>query len=342
LLLLLLLLLQHCQCGAHDSPRLCCAVLCRALCCAGYTSLAGRCIDGCRIGRVDCTVEEKVGAMDWAQAFFAPGAPREPAPEPEALVDAAFTEADSRLEELWRAYYDSTLATDVAKRDAHFDELVQLFLDRYQHWHPEKGVEGGATSSVTGHPVLVLGALGCRFKATVHAACEAAGRPYDGTSRALPRPELLHLLAVLSRSGSNRRSLLRWDVHTSAVRLLKALCAHMNVLAADVGPQGIWEWIDVQGWWTELEGWLRAALQIVTNYVDPTASWRLHYDFEPVDWSAPHQAQGGHANAPLGATEIATASIVDGALPALVDGLTALRQILLQVRSEIVSCLNFA
>eukprot|EP01043_Picozoa_sp_COSAG02_P019256 COSAG02_NODE_921_length_15917_cov_4.428057_4_plen_280_part_00 len=279
--------------------------------------------------------------MDWARAFFAPGAPREPAPEPETLVDPSFTEADSRLEELWRAYYDSTLATDVAKRDANFDKLVELFLDRYQHWHPDRGAEGGTTST-TGHPVLVLGALGCYFKTTVQAACEAAGRPYDGTSWALPRPELLYLLAVLSRSGSNRRSLLRWDVHTSAVRLLKALCKQMNALAADVGPQGIWEWTDVQGWWTELEGWLRAALQILTNYVDPTASWRLRCDFEPVDWSAPLHEKGDHANAPLGATEVATASIVDGALPALVEGLAALRHILLQVRSDRIRCLNRA
>ena len=277
--------------------------------------------------------------MDWARAFFAPGAPREPAPEPEVLADTTFTAADRRLEELWRAYYDSTLATGAATRDANFDELVAAFLDRYQHWHPERGIDGDEAISVTGHPVLVLGALGCHFKATVHVACEAVARPYDGASRALPPPELLRLLAVLSRSSSNRRSLLRWDVHTSAVRLLKALCTHMHALAADVGPHGIWEWIDVEGWWTKLEVWLRLALQIVTNFVDPTASWLLRYDSETVDCSA-RRAEAERARALLTPTEIATALIVDAALPALVSGLTACHNVLLQVRSEQSSCLT--
>ena len=276
--------------------------------------------------------------MDWARAFFAPGAPREPAPEPELLADTPFTAADRRLEELWRAYHDSTLATDAATRAANFDELVAAFLDRYQHWHPEGGIEGGEAISVTGHPVLVLGALGCHFKATVRVACEAVGRPYDGASRALPPPELLQLLAALSRSSSNRRSLLRWDVHTSAVRLLKALCTHMHALAADVGPHGIWEWTDVKGWWTELEVWVRLALQIVTNFVDPAASWLLRYNSETVDWSA-RRAEAERTRALVTPTEIAAASIVDAALPALVSGLTAFRNVLLQVRFERSSCL---
>lgn len=272
--------------------------------------------------------------MDWARGFFAPGAAREPAPEPEALTDTAFAAADSRLEELWRAYYDSTLAADVAKRDACFDELVQEFLDRYQHWQPERGIEGGAPVSVTGHPVLVLGAMGCNFKTTVHIACKALGRAYDGTSRALPRSELLHLVSALSRSSSNRRSLLRWDAHTSAVRLLRALCTHMLALAVNVGPQSIWEWTDVEGWWAELEEWLRALTQILSNYVDPESTWRLRYDREAVKCPAQLRDTAKLAETPLASTQDAVALVVDSALPALVDGLRALQHILVQVRPD--------
>ena len=270
--------------------------------------------------------------MDWARGFFAPGAP--PAePEPETLIDTPFAEADRRLEELWRVYYDSTTSADVAKRDASFDELVAAFLDRYQHWHPERrGTSGGGDSSVAGHPVLVLGGLGCNFKTAVHVVCEAVRRPYDGASRALPRSELPHLLSVLSRSAPNRLALLRWDVHTSAVRLLKALCSHMKELAGNVGAQSRWDWSDVEAWWMELEVWLGVTLRMVVNFVDPALSWLTRYDGEAVDWSVlrPHEKAG---RTPLSPSELATASVVDGALPALIDALTALHHVLLQVRS---------
>lgn len=278
--------------------------------------------------------------MDWARGFFAPGAGREPAPEPETLADTPFSEADDRLGELWQAYYESSTGEDAVTRDANFEQLVSEFLERYEHWYPETGVEGRAGGSVTGHPMLVLGALGCNFKAAVHLAWEALRPEYDGTPQALPRPELLHLLAVLSRSSSNRQSMLRWDVHTSAVRLLKALCTHMLALGGNVSRESVWEWKDVEGWWMELEVRLRFVLQMVTNFVDPTVSWLQRYECEVADWSGLHRSEAERVPPPpLTQSESATASVVDGALPALVDGLTALRHIILQVRADQISCL---
>jgi hypothetical protein len=206
--------------------------------------------------------------MDWARGFFAaPGRPL-PAvePEPEALIDTPFAARDGRLSELWRAYYESTTAADAAQRESNLDALVGTWLEAYRDWHPERGGGGGGGGgadgggAVAGHPVLVLGGLGCNFKTAVHVVCEAVTRPYDGSPRTLPRRELLDLLCVLSRSGPNRLALLRWDVHTSAVRLLKVLCTHLKDLAGSVGAQRRWAWSDVEGWWTELEAWLEVTL----------------------------------------------------------------------------------
>ena len=184
----------------------------------------------------------------------------------------------------------------------------------------------------------MLGGLGCDFKTAVYQLCEAVRPPYGGAAPPeLPRPELLQLLCVLSRSADNRLALLRWDVHTSVVRLLKALGGHMGALLAATGPQRRWEWADVEAWWAELESWLELALRMVANFVDAAFCWRAGPEARGGSTSAGAGAGGvegsaeGHAQGRQAPSYHATSSIVQGALPALVDVLKTLHRALLVV-----------